>query len=53
MLPARGAGYYPGPRGATGDDVRALIELVEEEVRRGLGFSLEREVLLVGDWSTR
>jgi UDP-N-acetylmuramate dehydrogenase len=37
--------------GATADDVRALIELVEEEVRRRLGFHLEREVLLVGDWS--
>jgi len=39
--------------GATAGDVRALIELVEEEVRRGLGFRLEREVLLVGEWSTR
>jgi UDP-N-acetylmuramate dehydrogenase len=39
--------------GATAGDVRALIELVEEEVWRGLGFRLEREVLLVGDWSTR
>ena len=37
--------------GATSGDVRALIELMEEEVRRSLGFRLEREVLLVGDWS--
>jgi UDP-N-acetylmuramate dehydrogenase len=36
--------------GATARDVRALIELVEEEVRRRLGFRLEREVLLVGEW---
>jgi UDP-N-acetylmuramate dehydrogenase len=31
-------------------DVRALIERVEEEVARKLGFSLEREVILVGEW---
>jgi UDP-N-acetylmuramate dehydrogenase len=31
-------------------DVRALIELVEAEVRARLGFELEREVILVGDW---
>jgi UDP-N-acetylmuramate dehydrogenase len=36
--------------GATAREVRALIELVEEEVRRGRGFSLEREVILVGQW---
>lgn len=36
--------------GATARDVRALIELVEDEVRRRLGFHLEREVLLVGEW---
>jgi len=36
--------------GATARDVRALIELVEDEVRRCLGFHLEREVLLVGEW---
>lgn len=36
--------------GATAQDVRALIELVEDEVRRRLGFRLEREVLLVGEW---
>jgi UDP-N-acetylmuramate dehydrogenase len=35
---------------ATAKDVRALIELVEDEVRRRLGFQLEREVLLVGEW---
>jgi UDP-N-acetylmuramate dehydrogenase len=31
-------------------DMRALIEQVEEEVRSRLGFQLEREVILVGDW---
>jgi len=36
--------------GATAADVRGLIELVEGEVRSQLGFQLEREVLLVGDW---
>ncbi len=36
--------------GASAQDVRALVELVEDEVRRGLGFSLEREVILAGDW---
>jgi UDP-N-acetylmuramate dehydrogenase len=36
--------------GATSREVLALIELVEEEVRRRLGFHLEREVLLVGEW---
>jgi UDP-N-acetylmuramate dehydrogenase len=36
--------------GATAADVRALIELVEEEVSRKLGLSLEREVILVGEW---
>ncbi|HEY9594852.1 MAG TPA: UDP-N-acetylenolpyruvoylglucosamine reductase, partial [Spirochaetia bacterium] len=35
---------------ATAADVRALIERVEEEVARRLGFALEREVILVGDW---
>lgn len=36
--------------GATAGDVRGLIELVEERARRVYGFSLEREVLLVGEW---
>lgn len=36
--------------GARAQDVRALIERVEEEVARRLGLSLEREVVLVGDW---
>ena len=36
--------------GATARDVLALIELVEDEVRRRRGFQLEREVLLVGEW---
>jgi UDP-N-acetylmuramate dehydrogenase len=36
--------------GATARDVRELIELMESEVMRALGFKLEREVLLVGDW---
>jgi len=36
--------------GATARDVRALIELVEAEVRVRLGFVLEREVILAGDW---
>jgi UDP-N-acetylmuramate dehydrogenase len=36
--------------GATASEIRALILLVEEEVEKRLGFHLEREVLLVGDW---
>lgn len=36
--------------GATAADVLALIELSESEVERRLGFHLEREVILVGDW---
>ncbi len=36
--------------GATAADVLSLIELVESEAERRLGFRLEREVLLVGDW---
>jgi UDP-N-acetylmuramate dehydrogenase len=35
---------------ATASDMRALIERVEEQVRSRLGFSLEREVILAGDW---
>jgi UDP-N-acetylmuramate dehydrogenase len=35
---------------ARASDVRALIELVEKEVRMRLGLELEREVILVGDW---
>jgi UDP-N-acetylmuramate dehydrogenase len=38
--------------GATAADVLSLIELVESEVERQLGFPLEREVILVGDWGT-
>jgi len=36
--------------GARASDMRALIERVEREVRERLGFQLEREVILVGDW---
>jgi UDP-N-acetylmuramate dehydrogenase len=36
--------------GATARDVLTLMELVENEVRIRLGFHLEREVLLVGEW---
>jgi UDP-N-acetylmuramate dehydrogenase len=36
---------------ARADDVRQLIELLEREVRLRLGFELEREVILVGDWA--
>jgi UDP-N-acetylmuramate dehydrogenase len=35
---------------ASARDVRALIELVEGEVAARLGFSLEREVVLAGEW---
>lgn len=35
---------------ATSADVRVLIERVEHEVSRRLGFMLEREVVLVGEW---
>ena len=35
---------------ATATDILRLIELVERRVRVELGFELEREVLLVGDW---
>jgi UDP-N-acetylmuramate dehydrogenase len=36
--------------GARASDMRALIERVEAEVRNRLGFQLQREVILVGDW---
>ena len=36
---------------ARADDVLKLIELLEREVRLRLGFELEREVILVGDWA--
>jgi UDP-N-acetylmuramate dehydrogenase len=35
---------------ARASEVRALIELVENEVRTRLGFELEREVILAGEW---
>ncbi len=38
---------------ARAEDVLALIELVEEEVEKRLGFRLEREVLVVGEWNAR
>jgi UDP-N-acetylmuramate dehydrogenase len=37
---------------ATARDIRALIEHVRSEVKRRLGFDLEREVLYVGDWGS-
>ncbi len=36
--------------GATAADVLALIEMVENEVERKLGFRLQREVILAGEW---
>ena len=36
--------------GASAADVLGLIELAESEVERRLGLSLEREVLLAGEW---
>jgi UDP-N-acetylmuramate dehydrogenase len=36
---------------ATAADVLSLIEMLEREVRARLGFELEREVILVGDWT--
>jgi UDP-N-acetylmuramate dehydrogenase len=36
--------------GATAADVRALVERVERELASRLGFRLEREVILAGDW---
>ncbi len=36
---------------AAARDVLALIELVEHEVSAKLGFGLEREVILAGDWT--
>lgn len=35
---------------ARASDVRSLIEQAEEAVRQRLGFELEREVILVGEW---
>ncbi|MFP4114108.1 MAG: UDP-N-acetylmuramate dehydrogenase [Spirochaetota bacterium] len=35
---------------ASATDIRAVIEHVQTEVKRELGFELEREVLFVGDW---
>jgi UDP-N-acetylmuramate dehydrogenase len=36
--------------GASARDVLSLIELLEDEVRQRLGFTLEREVILAGEW---
>jgi UDP-N-acetylmuramate dehydrogenase len=36
--------------GASARDVLGLIQLIEEEVARNLGFTLEREVLMVGQF---
>ena len=36
---------------ATATEIRAVIEHVGREVKRRLGFDLEREVLYVGDWA--
>ncbi len=36
---------------ATANDVLSLMRVVEEEVRGRLGFELEREIILVGDWT--
>ena len=35
---------------ATRAAIAGLIELIEEEVQVRLGFQLEREVILVGEW---
>jgi UDP-N-acetylmuramate dehydrogenase len=35
---------------ARADEVAQLIRLLEHEVREALGFQLEREILLVGQW---
>jgi UDP-N-acetylmuramate dehydrogenase len=35
---------------ARASDMRTLIEKVEQEARARLGFELEREVILVGEW---
>ncbi len=36
---------------ASATDILALIELTEKKVKQAYGFQLEREVLLVGDWT--
>ena len=38
--------------GATAADIRALIEHIQGQVKENLGFNLEPEVLLIGDWSS-
>lgn len=38
---------------ATASDIRALMDFIHESVREKLGFDLDREVLLVGDWGER
>jgi UDP-N-acetylmuramate dehydrogenase len=35
---------------ATADEIRSLIERIEQQVALKTGYRLEREVLLVGDW---
>jgi UDP-N-acetylmuramate dehydrogenase len=37
--------------GATAQDILRLMEFVERRVKDTLGFNLEREVLLVGEWN--
>lgn len=35
---------------ATAKDILALIKLIEDQVKKARGISLEREIILVGDW---
>lgn len=49
-LSDRHANIIVNTGGATATDILRLIELIERRVHEELGFELEREVLLVGDW---
>ena len=35
---------------ASSDDIRQLVEFVEEEVSKRLGLRLEKEILYIGEW---
>ncbi len=45
------ANIFINPGAATASDMAALMDIAQERVQRGHGFQLEREVILVGDFS--
>jgi UDP-N-acetylmuramate dehydrogenase len=48
--PSTGSGHRSGQGGARAVDVKALIDLVQEQVREQFGVELELEIELIGEW---